>query len=76
MHLFRRGFYLLIGFTFPGFWALHASGFMDGLYTPIQRVFHTTSVSWPALISAGFLYFGAIVCFELLRFFLARINHE
>ncbi|MDD2467747.1 MAG: hypothetical protein PHI97_27520 [Desulfobulbus sp.] len=76
MHLLRRGFYLLIGFTFPGFWVLHASGFIAVLYRPLQLLFHTKAVGWPALITASLLYLGVIVGFEALRYFLVRLNRE
>ncbi len=65
MALFRRGFYLILGFTFPGFWMFHAGGYKAGMYLPIQKLFNTSSSGWPSLISASLLYLIAIVIFEL-----------
>ncbi len=76
MHLLRRGFYLLIGFTFPGFWLLHASGLFAWIYTPLQRLFHTKTALWPSLITASLLYLGAIICFESLRVCMGKLNRE
>ncbi|MGE4560789.1 MAG: hypothetical protein AB7E77_11350 [Desulfobulbus sp.] len=76
MHLLRRGFYLLVGFTFPGFWMLHASGLLDGLYKPLQMLFHTKAVGWPSLVTASLLYLGMIACFELPRHLFNNIKKE
>ncbi|MGD9949230.1 MAG: hypothetical protein AB7U29_12230 [Desulfobulbus sp.] len=76
MHLLRRGFYLLIGFTFPGFWVLHASGLIAVLYKPLQLLFHTKAAGWPALITASLLYLGMIACFEWFRYLFGRLNRE
>lgn len=76
MPLLRRGFYLLIGFTFPGFWLLHASGLLAWLYHPLQRLFHTKAALWPSLITAVLLYLGVVLCFELLRGFLGNVSRE
>jgi len=65
MLLFRRGFYLLAGFTFPGFWMLHASGAGAGLYQPIQHLCHTSATGWPSLLTACLLYLAAMGCFEV-----------
>ena len=65
MILLRRGFYLIVGFTFPGFWMLHASGFGAHLYRPIQQLFQTSAVGWPSLVTAASCYGAAILCFEL-----------
>lgn len=61
----RRGFYLILGFTFPGFWVFHAGGMMSGLYFPLQKIFHTKATGWPSFFTAVLLYLGAIVLFEL-----------
>ena len=65
MTIIRRGFYLIIGFTFPGFWMLHASGFWDFLYKPLQLMFHTAAIGWPSLATALICYGAAIFCFEV-----------
>ncbi len=65
MTLLRRGFYLIVGFTFPGFWMFHASGFYAHLYRPIQTLFHSPAIGWPSLITALLIYLAAIVCFEI-----------
>lgn len=67
MTILRRGFYLIIGFTFPGFWMLHASGFGTFLYRPIQLMFHTSAIGWPSLVTALLCYSMAIFCFEACR---------
>ncbi|ADW17112.1 hypothetical protein Despr_0938 [Desulfobulbus propionicus DSM 2032] len=64
MALLRRGFYLIVGCTFPGFWMLHASGFGAALFRPIQQWCHSTAVGWPSLVTAVLLYLTAICCFE------------
>ena len=64
MLLFRRGFYLLAGFTFPGFWALHASGLWAGLYMPLQRLCSVDGAGWPSFLTACLVYLAAIACFE------------
>ncbi|MBM9616225.1 hypothetical protein JWJ90_18310 [Desulfobulbus rhabdoformis] len=74
MHLFRRIFYLLIGFTFPGFWVFHASGMFANLYLPLQRLLHSQSPLFPALITASLLYLVIICCFEFVRILIRRIR--
>jgi len=64
MILIRRGFYLIAGFTFPGFWMIHASGYGAIVYQPIQHFFHTATVGWPSLITATLIYLAAMGCFE------------
>ena len=76
MHVFRRVFYLIIGFTFPGFWVLHASGLMAGLYHPLQRLLQSNATLCPSFISAGCLYLVAIVLFELVRHLAGRLSRE
>ena len=76
MSLLRRGFYLMIGFTFPGFWLLHASGLLAWLYGPLQRLFHTKATAWPALVTASLLYLGAVLLFEGLRGLAAKLSRE
>ena len=76
MHILRRAFYLLIGFTFPGFWMLHASGLAAELYRPLQRLCATTAVGWPSLLTASLLYGGLILCFESIRLLAARLSRE
>lgn len=65
MEYIRRGFYLILGFTFPGFWALHASGLVSVLYSPLQKLFSTEATGWPSFITACLLYIGMILLFEL-----------
>lgn len=65
MRFVRRGFYLFLGFTFPGFWLFHAGGLLAALYLPLQKVFHTKTTGWPSFITASLLYLGTIVLFEL-----------
>lgn len=76
MGILRRGFYLLIGFTFPGFWMLHASGFAAGLYKPVQILCATTAVGWPSLLTASLLYGGLVLCFETIRLLATRLSRE
>jgi hypothetical protein len=77
MHSLRRWFYLLIGFTFPGFWMMHASGFWNILYQPVQRLLHTESVGWPSLLTASLIYLGIIASVEALSLFLRKmLNRE
>jgi len=38
MGFLRRAFYLLLGFTFPGFWLFHAGGLLASLYLPLQTL--------------------------------------
>ena len=66
MTTLRRSFYLLLGFTFPFFWALHAGGLMATLYRPIQYLFATSGSGWPSLLTTLALYCGAAGLFELL----------
>lgn len=76
MAILRRGFYLLIGFTFPGFWMLHASGRAAGLYKPVQKLFATTAVGWPSLLTASLLYGSFVLCFESIRLLTTRLSRE
>lgn len=76
MSILRRGFYLLIGFTFPGFWMLHASGWAAGLYKPVQILFATTAVGWPSLLTASLLYGSLMLFFESIRLLAARLSRE
>ena len=64
MILIRRGFYLIAGFTFPGFWMIHASGYGAIVYQPIQHYINTPAVGWPSLITATLIYLAAMVSFE------------
>lgn len=64
MDTIRRGFYLLVGFTFPGFWVMHASGFMKSCYEPIQRIIGSESAGWPSFISASLIYLAVIIFYE------------
>ena len=64
MLLIRRGFYLILGFTFPGFWTLHASGLFAILYKPIQWLFGTRATGWPSFITAATVYLLAALVFE------------
>ncbi len=66
----------MTGFTFPGFWMLHASGFWSVLYKPLQWMLHTQAVGWPSLITASLLYLCLIFCFEALRLLLANASRE
>lgn len=73
MTTLRKGFYLLLGFTFPFYWAIHDAGFMAALYRPLQHLFATTGSGWPSMVTASLLYGGAAGLFELL--FRARGHH-
>ncbi len=66
MKFIRQSFYLILGLTFPGFWALHASGFAAALYRPIQRLTHAASPTWPSLLTAVLLYTALTILFECL----------
>ena len=61
----RRWFYLLLGFTFPFFWALHAAGTLKILYYPLQAVTSTTATGWPSFVTTSLLYAGVVAVFEL-----------
>lgn len=60
----KRTFYMLFGFTFPFFWAYHASGVADFLYRPIQFIAGTESRIWPAFITTFILYMGTIIMIQ------------
>lgn len=66
MFYIRKIFYLLLGMTFPFFWALHYSGFMGYLYAPFMLLAGDKDVIWPSFITAGLLYFLATLFFEWL----------
>ncbi len=66
MRFIRQSFYLVLGLTFPAFWAVHASGFAAALYLPIQRVTHAASSTWPSLLTAVLLYGAITALFECL----------
>ncbi len=61
----RRGFYLILGFTFPGFWAFHASGLLSWLYSPLQNLFGIETTGWLSFFTASLLYIFLTVIFEL-----------
>lgn len=61
----RRGFYLILGFTFPGFWTFHAGGFASWLYRPLQTLCKTEATGWPSFITAFLIYIGLTVFVEL-----------
>ena len=63
----RQLYYLMVGLTFPGFWAFHAEGYWAALYLPLQKLFHTTATGWPSFCSALLLYGVVTVLFELFR---------
>ena len=62
----KRTFYMLLGFTFPFFWAYHAAGFADFLFKPIQLVTSTKSAIWPSFITAFLLYTLLIIVIEFV----------
>ena len=64
--MLRRWFYLLLGFTFPLFWAFHDAGMLKALYYPIQALASTSSTGWPSFISAVLLYLVVTACFEIM----------
>ncbi len=64
MNFIRQGFYLLLGFTFPGFWIFHASGFWSVLYRPIQMITGSEGTGWPSFITAGLVYLSMTIVFE------------
>ncbi len=66
MKFIRQSFYLILGLTFPGFWALHASGFAAALYLPLQRLTHAASPTWPSFLTALLLYGAVTALFEWL----------
>jgi len=74
MGFIRRGFYLFLGFTFPGFWLFHAGGLLSALYLPLQQLFHTKTTGWPSLITALLLYLATIVLFELCTRALRNVH--
>jgi len=64
VNFLRQGFYLLLGFTFPGFWIFHTGGFWSVLYRPIQMITGSEATGWPSFITACLIYFAAILVFE------------
>lgn len=64
MSLARRGFYMLLGFSFPFYWGFHMEGFANLLYRPIQVIAATESTIWPSFITAFLTYVGLIVLIE------------
>ncbi len=66
MNTIRQGFYLLLGCTFPGFWAFHASGLWAALYRPLQIISNSEATGWPSFITAALLYTCTAVVFECL----------
>jgi hypothetical protein len=66
MTLFRRSFYMLLGFSFLFYWGFHMEGFADLLYRPIQVIASTESTMWPSFITAFLTYAGLIVLIERL----------
>ncbi len=60
----RRGFYLILGFTFPGFWAFHSSGLLSWLYLPLQNFFGIETTGWLSFFTACLLYIFLTVVFE------------
>ncbi|MDH3328394.1 MAG: hypothetical protein OEM01_04105 [Desulfobulbaceae bacterium] len=61
----RRWFYVLLGFTFPFFWAVHAAGTLKVLYYPLQLIASTTVTGWPSFVTASLLYAVVAVVFEI-----------
>jgi len=72
MTLIKRSFYMLLGFSFPFYWAFHAAGFAEIFYKPIQLVTSTKSTLWPSFITATILYVGLVILIE--RMFRKRRN--
>ncbi len=62
----RKWFYLLLGFTFPFFWAFHAAGALEVLYYPVQIIASTAGTGWPSLITASLLYAVIAIVFEII----------
>lgn len=57
---------MVLGFTFPFFWAYHAAGFADFLFWPLQVITSSESKIWPSFITTSILYVGTIVLIELI----------
>lgn len=74
--MLRRWFYLLLGFTFPFFWAFHDSGVLRVLYAPLQKLASTSSTGWPSFITAGLLYTIIGVIFEVMYRLRKNISPE
>lgn len=64
MNFTRKAFYLLVGFSFPGFWIFHAGGLWSVLYKPIQMITGSEATGWPSFITASLVYLGMIIVFE------------
>ncbi len=64
MPFIRKSFYMIIGLTFPFFWAFHSTGFMNYLYLPLQLLTGSTGTGWPSFISAFCIYMICTVLFE------------
>ncbi len=56
---------MLLGFTFPFFWAYHAGGLAEFLYKPIQAITGSESKLWPSFITASLLYVAIIILIEM-----------
>jgi len=67
MSLIKRIFYMLLGFSFPFYWAFHASGFAAIFYKPIQLIASTKSTFWPSFITAALTYVAVVVLIESLQ---------
>lgn len=57
---------MLLGFSFPIFWMLHAGGVLAVLYRPLQVLFATEATGWPSFISGTVLYAAITFLFELV----------
>jgi hypothetical protein len=64
--MLRRWFYLLLGFTFPFFWAFHDAGMLKVLYFPLQVLASTSSTGWPSFVTAFLLYLVLGMVFEIM----------
>lgn len=72
----RRWFYLMLGFSFPTFWAFHSIGTLKILYQPIQWIASTEKTGWPSFITANLLYAVIIVIFEVIYRVRKEISPE
>lgn len=74
--MLRRWFYLVLGFTFPFFWAFHDAGMLKVLYSPLQLLASTSRTGWPSFVTAGLLYTAIAFIFEIMYRLRRNISPE
>lgn len=74
--MLRRWFYLVLGFTFPFFWAFHDAGMLKVLYLPLQLLASTSRTGWPSFVTASLLYTSVALIFEIMHRVRKNISPE